>query len=106
MHDIEIYRKFNQILKAKRNLKFRLKNNSSERFLKIFDYCLTLLDEEYQTILKKSYIENDYEFWWVDYYCKSSYYRKRFSAVLAFVQLFEKNYEDINDYSFNFSSAN
>ena len=100
MHNSKIYKKFNRLLLAQNNITFHLSSAETfDRFTNAINYCLSSLKEEYQMILKNSYFENGYEFWWLDYYCKSSYYRKRFWAIVAFVRLFEVIYENSNDYS-------
>ena len=96
MHDPKIYQKFNEILEAKKVNKIM---PNQDEFYAIISYCLNSLHEEYQLILNKSYFENSYKFWWIDYFCKSSYYRKRFTAVCSFVSLFEMIYENFNDNS-------
>lgn len=95
MHDQRIYTKFNEILQMRNDFKkpgFNWVNK--EKFEGVFRYCLNSLKEEYRMILVNSYFEQDYQFWWLDYFCKSSYYRKRFWAIVAFVRLFEMIYEN------------
>ena len=100
MHEQKIYTRFNQILEAKNRFRIvGLESEERKRFIYAFTYTLNSLKEEYKTILDKSYFKRDYEYWWLDYYCKSSYYRKRFTAVCSFVSLFEMIYENFNDNS-------
>ena len=100
MHNSKIYKKFNKILLAQNKITFHpISVEKFERFTSAINYCLSSLKEEYRMILKNSYFGNSYEFWWLDYYCKSSYYRKRFWAIVAFVRLFEVIYENFNDSS-------
>ena len=106
MHEQEIYCKFNDIIQIKNAFEFCSHNNEEAmRFFGIFNYCLNSLKEEYRLILTKSYLDNSYQFWWLDYFCKSSYYRKRYWAIVAFVRLFEMIHENFNDTSnyFNYS---
>ena len=106
MHDLTFYKKLNHIIMLRNKFKSNdFSSPTSTKFLEVFNYCLMSLKNEYKTILINSYFESDYQFWWVDYYCKSSYYRKRYWAVVGFVRLFEMIYENFNDYSnyFNFS---
>lgn len=100
MHDNEIYEKFNEIL-MKRNIFLHSQKDVNERkeFLRIVSYCLDNLKDEYRLILYKSYFDNSFKFWWVDDYCKSSFYRKRFWAISSFVHLFEVVYEIFNDFT-------
>ena len=100
MHEQKIYTKFHQIIQMRNSLKNAdFKGEEAKRYLGIFNFCLNSLKDEYQLILKKSYLEYSYQFWWLDYFCKSSYYRKRYWAILAFVRLFEMIYENFNDHS-------
>ena len=95
MHKNEIYTRLENIIERKR--RFNSENFRSEerrQLNAIIKYCLKQLKEEYRNILIKSYFECDYAFWWVDFYCKSSYYRKRIKAVTSFVLLFEIIDED------------
>ena len=102
MHDAKIYQKFDEILIAKRNSRL---NPNRDKFLAVLSYCLNSLGEDYRLILRKSYFENCYKFWWLDYFCKSSYYRKRFIAISSFVRLYEMIYENVNDLSIYLSYA-
>lgn len=98
MRDYKIYSKINQLIEVRNRLLF-LKEKQMEdlKFLGMFNYCLNSMKEEYLFILQNSYLKRSYQFWWLDYYCKSSYYRKRFTAVSSFVSLFEMIYENFND---------
>ena len=100
MHDDRIYFKFNKIIQVRIGLrKYEINWSKKDRFESVFHYCLNSLKEEYRLILLNSYFDRRYEYWWVDYYCKSSYYRKRFWAIASFVRLFEMVYENSNDCS-------
>ena len=55
----------------------------------ILDYCLSSLKSDFQEILNESYFNVSYKFWWVDYYSKSAFYRRREKAITSFVSLFE-----------------
>lgn len=90
MEQQSIYSRFDEILKQRKILQ----NQRNNEFLNRFDYCLSLLKDEYKNILLESYIDVTYQFWWVDFYCKSSYYRKRIKAITSFVLLFETMYEN------------
>ena len=97
MHKNEIYSRLESVIERKR--RFNSDNFRSEERTQlnaIIKYCLKSLKEDYRDILLKSYFECDYPFWWVDYYCKSCYYRKRLKAVTSFVLLFEVIYENPN----------
>lgn len=96
----KIYTRFNKIINKKNSFRLPTCNQDEKtKFLSVFNYCLSSLKDEYITILKNCYFENNYEFWWLDYYCKSSFYRKRFWAIISFVRLFELIYENFNVYS-------
>ena len=106
MHDQEIYLKFHQIVDVRNAIyASNFDGLKGKRYLAIFDYCLNSLKEEYRFILEKSYLERNYQYWWLDYFCQSSYYRKRFWAINCCVHLFEMIHENFNDYSnaFNFA---
>ena len=104
MHDLSFYTKFEKILDVRNNLKTS-ENTSLEtyKFFKVLNYCLRSLKDEYRMILTKTYFERSYQFWWLDYYCKSSFYRKRYWAIVGFVCLFEMIYENFNDSSSYFN---
>ena len=98
MRDYQIYSKIKHIAEVRN--KFLKENESSverQKFFGIFNYCLNSLKDEYKFILLNSYFNITYQFWWLDYFCKSSYYRKRFVAVNSFVALYEMIYENFND---------
>lgn len=101
MRDYQIYKKIDHIIKTRNKCLYsQNKGDEDYRFLGMFKYCLFSMKEEFKLILDNSYFKKKYQFWWVDYYCKSSYYRKRFKAVSAFVALFEMIYENFNDDSY------
>ena len=102
MRDYKIYSKIGRIIEARKSvLSKKEKDKNDLIYLGIFNYVLGLMKKEYLFILTNSYFNNTYRFWWLDYYCKSSYYRKRVIAVNSFVSLFEMIYENfINDPSF------
>ena len=105
MHDKEIYTQLNEIILTHKRLKrTNFGGEEGNRFLKTFRYCLTSLKEDYRLIMIESYFECSYQFWWVDYFCKSSYYRKRYWAIISFVRLFNIIYENFDYYS-TFNSA-
>ncbi len=100
MRDKEVYLKIQQIIETRRKLLSAKESSlAKEKFLHMFEYCLNLMKEEYLLILQNSYFRKCYKFWWMDYYCKSSYYRKRLVAITSFVSLFEMIYENFNDIS-------
>lgn len=67
-----------------------------KKFSYVFNHALNCLKDEYKQIIYKTYLGDYFKFWWIDYYCKSSYYRKRIVAVTAFVKIFEIIYENID----------
>ena len=98
MRDYQMYKKFKLILENRTLcLLSREKRVEHKKFLGMFNYCVNSMKEEYRFILMNSYIQVSYQFWWLEYYCKSSYYRKRFRAVASFLALFEMIYENFND---------
>lgn len=52
------------------------------------DHCLNFLKEDYKEIISKSFLNKDYEYWWLDIYSDATYYRKRSRAIGAFLNLF------------------
>ena len=106
MCDLTYYSKFDQILEQKSTLEFASrKKQTRDKFFAILNHCLNSMKDEFRLILEKTYFKKDYEFWWMDYFCKSSYYRKRYLAVVSFVTLYEFIYENISDYSTYINSA-
>ena len=102
MRDYQIYSKINRISEVRNEfLKVKEKDSHHLKFLGMFNYCKSHIKDEYLQILQKSFFNTNqtYQFWWMDYYSKSSYYRKRFIAVNSFVSLFEMIYENFNDNS-------
>ena len=100
MRDYEIYSKIEEIIRSRRSILLKPKRTSEHsKFLTAFNYCLGSIKDEFNVILENSYIHPSYHFWWLDYYSKSAFYRKRFFAAKAFVSLFELIYENFNDYS-------
>ena len=98
MRDKEVYQKLGQIIETRRKfLKLEDFSLAREKFLRMFERCLNLMKDEYLLILQNSYFSPSYKFWWMDYYCKSSFYRKRIIAITSFVALFEMIYENFND---------
>ena len=104
MCDQKIYSKLKSIIKARNRVRtLSIFDKEREKFFGVFNYCLSSLKDEYQMILKNSYFDLKYQFWWLDFYCKSTYYRKRYWAINSFVHLFETIYENITDLTVYFS---
>lgn len=82
MNTRKIYNQFRAILKSEKP--------DSERVMK----CLLFLKDDYKEILEKSFFNINYEYWWVDYYSVTNYYRKRLRAIRSFVCLFKTINED------------
>ena len=101
MHVDKIYYEFNKIMSMRKPYQIHSSNEKekkeSERFEAILNFVLSQFKEEYKTIFTRTYLTNDYQFWWLEYYCKSSYYRKRCKAVTSFVRLFKMIYENFTD---------
>ena len=105
MYDKRIYQKLDKIIQDRKKLQLKQEKKKYARFNVIFNYCLSALSYEYQKILRKSYFEDEYKFWWVDEYSKTAYYRKRIKAVTSFVKLFELINENFDNFSSNSSLA-
>ena len=106
MRDYKIYSKIDSIIQKKKEiLNTKIKSKENLWFLGVFNYCTHLIKDEHLYILRNSYFESHYQFWWMEYYSKSNYYRKRFSAVKGFVSLFEMIYENFNLDSMYFNYA-
>ena len=104
MRDYKIYSKISLIIQRRKEiLNSKITSKENLWFLGVLNYCTGLMKEEHLEILKLSYFEVSYKFWWMDFYSKSSYYRKRFAAVSSFVSLFEMIYENFNLNSMYFS---
>jgi len=109
MQKKKIHTKFDSILAKKKELRFRLTTRDGRqeyfKFMSVLNYCLNQLTNEYREILEESYLNPKFRFWWVDKYCKSSFYRKRVTAISSFVRLFDLIYENYPHFSVNISSA-
>ena len=77
MNSRKIYNKFYSILKQKETQKSKAIS------------CLDFLKEDYKEILNNSFFNKIYEYWWLDYYSETNYYRKRFRAIRSFVNLYQ-----------------
>ena len=99
------YEKLDTIIRQKSLLKFRQKTRDEKheyfKFMTSLNYALDSLSYEYKRIMNHTYFERDYKFWWIDEYCKSSFYRKRDKAVASFVHMFELVYENFYHFSNN-----
>ena len=107
MYKDRIYRKIKAIVEKRNTLKLncldKVNKEEYQRFMFVFNYCLNSLKEEYQKILLESYFDVKYQYWWIDYYCQSHFYRKRFKAVNSFVNLFEIVNENFANNSTSFT---
>ena len=56
---------------------------------------LSYLKKDYREILSKTYFEKEYDYWWVDFYSESCFYRKRLRAIKSFMYIFKMFYETI-----------
>ena len=75
------------------------------KFTSVMNYCLNALRTDYREIMIESYINPVYRFWWVDKYCKSSFYRRRTKAITSFVNLYNLIYENYPSFSNNIRDA-
>ena len=48
------------------------------------------LDEEEKRIINNDFFYQDYPFWWMDGYSKSTYYRLKRKAVIHFIEAYER----------------
>ena len=103
MNEPDIYSRLDQIISRKKDLLYNFENKNRKQdlkeFMSVYNYCLDSLKPEYRFILLESFLDVSYKYWWLDYYCQSSFYRKRLKAVSSFVHLFETIYENFDDYS-------
>ena len=99
------YSQIKEIVSLKKSLEFkrflRQYKDTCYKFFLTFDYCMNLMRNNFRDILVNSYFNVTYKFWWVDHYCKSSYYRMRARAVSAFVNIFNIIYENFPRFSRN-----
>lgn len=80
---LERYKHFN-LVKA-----YPEKRNEAISFINKINSIFNLLNDNAVELLRKSYFDVDYPFWWLDQYSKSSYYRRRYRAVYCFVLMYE-----------------
>lgn len=92
----EMYSTFNAIVKNKVCLDFNKNFSGRLLFKEKLNYCLDHLKEEYREIINNSFLIACYQFWWLDKYSESAYYRKRFRAISSFVFLFKTFDENFN----------
>ena len=104
-----LHSKFTSIVAKKNAIKFKQKTRDEKheyvKFMSTLNYCLNSLSDDYREIIEESYFKSNFKFWWVDKYCKSSFYRKREKAICSFVQLFVLIYENYVHFSYNVSNA-
>lgn len=84
----------NYISKMYRDIKEDLKTNQKknpyiidqrEEFVAYIDSLVDLLPEEYAKIIRNDYLSERNKKWWMEYFKKSTYYRRKCKAVEAFV---------------------
>ena len=100
MYDRKIYYQFREIMKEEFKLRLKKKKDYS-RFKFVFDYSFNSLSLEFQEIIKKTYLDSKFKFWWMELYPQTTFYRKRHRAISSFVHLFNLIYENFNDFTFN-----
>ena len=109
MCDKKEHTKMHYILARRDHLKSLVSTTEGKqeykKLLSIIRYCLNSLEYDYKEIIRSSYLNKNYKFWWTDHYCQSSYYRKRNKAVVSFVHLFNLIYENFDDFSANIYRA-
>ena len=99
------YTQIKEIVKLKKSLemkqKMKLDKDECLKFFATYQYCMRRMRKNLRDILQNSYFDVRYKFWWVDEYCKSSFYRMRARAVSCFVNLFNTIYENFSYFSNN-----
>lgn len=98
MNEKEYYETtMNYIAKMYRDVKNEIKEvkeengdyiyDGNDEFVKHIDTILSLFPEEYERIIRNDYLEERTVKWWQQYYKKSTYYRRKYKAVSAFVDV-------------------
>lgn len=64
------------------------KERFNNDFIKKIISCLNVIDEDYATIIINDYI-GLIDVWWIYYFSKSTYYRKKKKAIKLFIKFFE-----------------
>ena len=68
-------------------------------FLNVFEDVLNDLNSQHKLIIEKTFINTDNNFWWLNLYSKSTFYRLKDEALNSFVNMFEMIYENIKDFA-------
>ena len=108
MQNENCYAQIKEVARLKKTLEIkRILNQDKDachKFFTTFNYCMSLMRNNFKEILTKSYFDVDYKFWWVDKYCQSSFYRLRAKAVYSFMNLFNTIYENFSHFYHNIVS--
>lgn len=64
------------------------KEQFNNNFIKKIISCLNTIDEDYATIIINDYI-GLIDVWWIYYFSKSTYYRKKKKAIKLFIKFYE-----------------
>ena len=109
MKNDDSFTRIKQIVSLNESLQVKQKLGQDKalcrKFFSTLNYCLKSVKPSSREILLNSYFQRDYKFWWIDKYCKSSYYRMRTRAVHCFVNLFDTIYENFSYFSRNIIRA-
>lgn len=63
-------------------------NGNYTQYIECVDLALNALDKEERIIIENDYFKgDDYIFWWLSFYSRSSYYRKKKTALIKFLDL-------------------
>ena len=60
------------------------KMNTLRSRIELIDMAKKAIGKEYETIITKEFCEQDKD-WWIDYYSRATFYRKRRLAINAFL---------------------
>lgn len=62
-----------------------IETNKKARKINKITKAFSALSDPYKTIIRNTFFEKKDEFWWSDYYPKTTYYRMRNQAIKAFL---------------------
>lgn len=59
--------------------------DSDEEYVRFIDFMVSFMPLEFERIIKNDYLEKRKVKWWLEFYTKSTYYRRKREAVKLFV---------------------
>ena len=89
----EDYMKCLLALKTKNFKLIKKTKEEAESYVNTINYCIRKIKEPYSSILKNTFFNHSFFFWWIDYYKKSNFYKYRSKAINAFLNVYEFYYE-------------